>query len=82
MSKPESKIPSPFNPEEFRKEGHTLVDTLSDYLNNALSGKEMAVLPWNEPDHLAEYFALDSEGGDEESFSSFIKRIIDNSHRI
>jgi L-2,4-diaminobutyrate decarboxylase len=82
MSKPESKIPAPFNPEKFRKEGHTLVDTLSDYLNDALSGKEMAVLPWNEPDRLAEYFAFDSEGGDEESLDSFIKRIIDNSIHI
>jgi L-2,4-diaminobutyrate decarboxylase len=62
MSKPELKIPSPYNPEKFRKEGHTLVDTLSDYLNNALSGEKMAVLPWNEPDRLAEYFAFDSKG--------------------
>jgi L-2,4-diaminobutyrate decarboxylase len=82
MKRPESKIPSPFNPEEFRKEGHKLVDRLSDYLNDALSGKEMPVLPWNEPDHLAELFSFDSGGGDEESFDAFIKRIIDNSIHI
>ena len=41
MSKTQSKIPVPFNPDDFRKEGHILVDTLSDYLEDALSGKEM-----------------------------------------
>jgi L-2,4-diaminobutyrate decarboxylase len=82
MRKTESKIPSPFKPEEFRKEGHKLVDRLSDYLNDALSGKEMPVLPWNEPEHLAEVFSFDSGGGVNESFDSFIKRIIDNSIHI
>ena len=38
----EKDITSPFNPEEFRKEGHKLVDTLANYLNDAFSGKEMA----------------------------------------
>jgi L-2,4-diaminobutyrate decarboxylase len=82
MNKPESRIPSPFNPEEFRKEGHKLVDRLSDYLKDTLSGKKMPVLPWNEPDHLAEMFSFDSGGGEEESFDTFIKRIIDNSIHI
>jgi len=39
MNGPESKITSPFNPEEFRKEGRKLVDRLSDYLTDALSGR-------------------------------------------
>ena len=82
MAKIKSKIPSPFSPEEFRKEGHKLVDILSDYLNDALSGKGMPVLPWNEPDHLAELFSFDSGGGEEESFDTFIKRVIDNSIHI
>ncbi len=82
MTKSKSKIPSPFNPEVFRKEGHILVDTLSEYLERALSGKEMAVLPWNDPDHLAETFSFDSAGSEEESLDAFIKRIIDNSIHI
>ena len=48
----ESDIPAPFNPEEFRKQGHQIIDILSDYLKDALSGNEMAVLPWNDPDKL------------------------------
>lgn len=82
MTNIESKIPSPFNPEEFRKEGRKLVDRLSDYLTDALSGKEMPVLPWKDPDQLAEFFSFDSAGGDEESLDAFIKRIIDNSIHI
>jgi L-2,4-diaminobutyrate decarboxylase len=79
---PESKIPSPFDPEEFRKEGHLLVDTLSDYLKAALSGNEMAVLPWNDPDQLAEAFSFESAGGEKEPPGLFFKRIIDQSIHI
>lgn len=82
MTKTKSNIPSPFDPEKFRKEGHILVDRLSDYLGDALSGKEMPVLPWNDPDKLAEYFSFDSEGGEDESLDSFIKRIIYQSIHI
>ena len=77
-----SIIPSPFNTESFRKEGHKLVDTLSDYLEKAISGEEMPVLPWNDPDRLVDYFSFDSAGGEEEPLDSFIKRIIDNSIHI
>lgn len=76
------KIPTPFDPEFFRKNGHTLVDTLADYLKEALSGKEMPVLPWNEPDKLTEMFSFDSGGGEKEPFDKFIRRIIDNSIHI
>ena len=77
-----SNIPYPFNHEEFRKEGHKLVDRLSDYLNDALSGNEMAILPWNDPDKLTEIFSFDSEGGEKESLDSFIKRIISYSNHL
>src|SRR5664279_1644965 len=82
MTKTKSNIPSPFNPENFRKEGHILVDRLSDYLGDALSGKEIPVLPWHDPDLLAEQFSLVSAGGDAEPLDDFIKRIIDNSIHI
>ena len=78
----ESMIPFPFNPEEFRKEGHKVVDTLSDYLADALSGKEMPVLPWNDPEKLTEIFSFGSEGGKNEPIDSFIKRIIAYSNHL
>jgi len=75
-------IPAPFDPEEFRKEGHKIVDILSDYLKETLAGSEMAVLPWNEPDKLAEYFSFDSGEGAKEPFDNFIKRILDCTNHL
>jgi len=82
MKNPESVIPSPFNPEEFRKEGHIIVDILSDYIEGALSGSEMPVLPWIEPEKLVGIFAFDSACGEKEPLDSFIKRIINHSIHI
>jgi len=82
MEKTKSIIPAPFNPEEFRKEGHKVVDILSDYLNNALSGNEMPVLPWNDPEKLVEMFSFESGGGETEPLDSFLRRIIEQSIHI
>jgi L-2,4-diaminobutyrate decarboxylase len=82
MEKTESRIPTLFDPEAFRNEGHKLVDTLSDYLKGTLSGTEMPVLPWNEPDKLSEMFSFESGGGEDEPFDSFMKRTIDLSIHI
>ncbi len=82
MNKTESAIPKPFDPEEFRKLGHQVIDTLSEYLSEALSGKEMAVLPWNEPDDLSGVFSFTSGGGDKEPFDEFIRRIISMSNHL
>ncbi len=82
MNYTESMIPFPFNPEEFRKEGHKVVDTLADYLSDALSGKEMPVLPWNDPEKLTEIFSFESEGGKNESVDSFVRRILAYSNHL
>jgi L-2,4-diaminobutyrate decarboxylase len=70
------KIPAPFNPEEFRNEGHKLVDSLAEYLHKTLNRQEQIVLPWNEPEKLAEIFTFDSGNGEKESFQDFIVRIL------
>jgi len=77
-----NKIPAPFNPEEFRKEGHKLIETLSDYLHNVLSANETSVLPWNDPDVLADYFSFDSASGENESFSDFTLRILKHTNHL
>jgi L-2,4-diaminobutyrate decarboxylase len=82
MTIKKSIIPFPFNPDEFRKEGHKVVDMLSDYLRNALSGNEMPVLPWNDPEKLVEMFSFESGGGETEPLDTFLKRIIDQSIHI
>ena len=82
MSKSESGIPWPFNPEEFRVQGHQIIDILAEYLKEALSGKDMAVLPWKEPEQMAELFSFASEGGAKEPLDSFVKRIISLSNHL
>lgn len=76
MNKSESEIPKPFDPEEFRNKGHQVIDILSDYLNDTLSGKKMAVLPLKDPDQLTKMFSFESEKGQNEPFDLFVKRII------
>ena len=57
MTKKTSGIPEPFDPENFRNRGHQVINILSDYLKDALSVKEMDVLPWKDPDQLTELFS-------------------------
>lgn len=82
MKKNGSGVPGPFNPEEFRNNGHKLVDILAEYLNDALSGKEMPVLPWHDPEQLAGIFSFHSEGGKNEPFDLYMKRIIAYSNHL
>ncbi len=82
MNRLNHNIPAPFDPEIFRDEGHKIVDILSDYLHEALSGSEMPVLPWNDPEKLTDMFAFGSGGGEKEPLDLFIKRIIDLSIHI
>jgi len=71
-----TKIPLPFDPEKFRNEGHKLVDSLANYLHETLNAEERIVLPWNDPDTLAEIFSFDSGSGEKESFQDFTGRIL------
>lgn len=75
-------VPPPFDPETFRTEGHKLIDLLSDYLRDALSGSEMPVLPVKEPEELAKYFAFSASADDSEPLTEFMKRVIDNSNHL
>jgi L-2,4-diaminobutyrate decarboxylase len=82
MDNIKSIIPSPFDPELFRREGHNLVEILSDYLSKALSGSEMPVLPWKDPEKLAEQFSFSSGGGSSEPLNEYFRRIIEHSIHI
>lgn len=81
MSK-NSNLLEPFSAEDFRKTGHHVVDILADYLAKSVSGEQMPVLPWTDPDTLVEEFRFDSCGGRDEAPESFIGRIIEKSIHI
>jgi L-2,4-diaminobutyrate decarboxylase len=82
MHNKEPQISVPFNPKDFRAEGHKVVDILADYLEKAINRGDMPVLPWNDPEKLTELFSFESAGGEDEPLDSFLKRIIDQSIHI
>jgi L-2,4-diaminobutyrate decarboxylase len=48
-----------FNPEEFRREGHQLVDQLASYLQDCRDARPMPVLPPSEPEKMLAYWEND-----------------------
>jgi L-2,4-diaminobutyrate decarboxylase len=71
-----------FNPEQFRLEGHRIVDLLAEYLEKATKGEGFPVLPVSDPDQLADHFSL--KGSDErpESYSTIVKEFIKYSNHL
>ena len=77
-----TEIPHPFSQESFRREGHKVVDQLADYLTSIYENNSIPVLPWTDPDSLAQRFSKENGGFDEEPFTDFTKRVIDGSHHL
>ncbi|NQV03434.1 MAG: pyridoxal-dependent decarboxylase, partial [Bacteroidia bacterium] len=73
----EKKISDIFNPERFKSEGHKLVDLLANYLDQAMSGNEMPVLKWIDPDQQVEFWK--NYVIDEKDITSFFKDVLNNS---
>lgn len=71
-----------YDSEEFRKHGHELIDILADYLKEAVSGGNMPVLPWKEPDDLVKEFSFDNPENDDITLSEFIRKVIDNMNHL
>ena len=66
-----------FNTDQFRDEGHKLVDLLSDYLGKAIAGEEMPVLNWKDPDQQVEYWK--NYCVDQDDLTPFFADVLDNS---
>jgi L-2,4-diaminobutyrate decarboxylase len=73
---------APFDPELFRETGHRIVDLLSDYLGQIVTRPAMPVLPWTDPDELAEYYAGKLRSGDPEPFTDYIKEVVERSNHL
>lgn len=82
MNKKEYVIPFPFDSENFRTEGHKTVDILADYLKDIMSGSDVPVLPWYDPDELARILSFESGGGEKEPLEDFTKRILKYSNHL
>lgn len=82
MNKIKRSVPEAFDPAGFRAQGHKIIDTLADYLDETLNGGDMPVLPWKDPDSLADYFAFSDKTGENEPVEDFVKKILDASIHI
>ena len=66
-----------YSPESFRKNGHKVVDLLADYLNKAISGKEIPVMNWKTPEK--QFGFWNDYQGQYKNLDSFFKDVIDHS---
>jgi L-2,4-diaminobutyrate decarboxylase len=65
-----------YDSEEFRHQGHELIDILADYLREAAARSEMPVLRNVEPDDLVEEFSFDNPANKDLPLSGFISKVI------
>ncbi len=70
-----------FDPEEFRKEGHQLVDLLATYLQDCRDARQMPVLPPSEPDKMLAFWENDLNRK-EFNLQEFYQTLIDQSNHI
>lgn len=71
-----------YNPEEFRKEGHKLIDQLANYLRECQGQSDMPVLPWKSPTNQYEDWKtyLNEEGTIAEFYQKFLDQSIHLHH--
>ena len=67
-----------YDPDQFRKEGHELVEQLANYLENAMSGKTEKVIDWKEPDDLYEKWKdyINKDVSSQQFFNDLIEQSI------
>ncbi len=73
----QSLISKAFSPDNFRHQGHLLVDLLGNYLESALQGSE-PVNQWRSPDDQLKFWQNDYKEGDRH-LEHYFKQLIDGS---
>ncbi len=73
----QSLISKAFSPDNFRHQGHLLVDLLGNYLESALQGSE-PVNQWRNPEDQLQFWQNDYKEGDR-NLEHFFKQLIDRS---
>lgn len=71
-----------YSPEQFRLQGHALVDQLADYLAQALAGKLDAVLPAHAPDDLAKDWQRDFQSPHPMSLPVLMAEVLAQSNHL
>ncbi len=71
-----------FDPEQFRHDGHKIIDLLSDYLVEVTNRPDTPVLPWADPDELAALYEKVFIQGDDQPFHEFIRDAVNRSNHL
>ncbi len=71
-----------YDSEEFRRQGHELIDILSDYLKTVTSRSETPVLSYTEPDDLVREFAFENPSNRELTLSDFVRKVIGSMNHL
>ena len=71
-----------FSPEQFRSEGHRIVDLLAAYLEKVTREEGYPVLPRSDPDHLAAYFTLENGSKGAISYTEIVEEFIRYSNHL
>lgn len=82
MKKNKSALDEAFSPENFRMNGHALVDRLADYLRDAMNRSYDQVQPWKNPEVNLADWPSDFSNGPSAGFSDFIEKILRDSIRL
>lgn len=77
----ETLLSHAFDPEEFRREGHQLVDLLTTYLGECREAKPMPVLPPSNPEAMVDFWTNDLKGTGF-NLQDFYKTLIEQSNHI
>ncbi len=78
----DDKLNQTYDSEEFRRQGHEMIDILADYLGQAISRSEMPVLRNVEPDDLVMEFAFDNPANSNLPLSSFVRKVIESMNHM
>ena len=70
-----------FDPEQFRAQGHALIDQLADHLAQAQAGA-MPVLPWSEPEEEAAQWPADFSPEPRGTLSALVARVLARSTHL
>ncbi|MEO0330562.1 MAG: aminotransferase class I/II-fold pyridoxal phosphate-dependent enzyme, partial [Bacteroidota bacterium] len=71
-----------YDPEQFRQQGHRLVDRLADYLAQMQHGSALAVLPWQSPEDKLYAWQTDFDNSPQGNINQFFDRVLMESIHI
>jgi len=71
-----------YNPKDFRKLGHEIVDLLADYLQSQKNNNEQKVLPWQNPDILLSKYQNDFKKNISQDIKDLYAELLNDSIHI